>query len=229
MSTSENSARALRGEMYYAFTPELVAARRRCAEARHIFNNTAFASRRKQIEMWNEITNDKTPLPPPATSEAEDEALLSSYPWVEAPFYADYGTNIHLGSNVYINTSCTMIDTCPIYIGARTLFAPNVHLYSGTHPLDPEVRNGTAGPEMGGEIRIGEDCWLGGGCIVLPGITIGRGSTVGAGSVVTKDVPEYTVVAGNPASVIKQVPRRTDEARTSGALAALERDQAAGK
>ena len=70
-------------------------------------------------------------------------------------------------------------------IGDRTLFAPNISLYSGTHPLDPEVRNGTQGPEMGGEIHIEEDCWLGGNVTVLPGVRIGKGSVVGAGSVVT--------------------------------------------
>lgn len=71
-------------------------------------------------------------------------------------------------------------------IGARTLLASNVSLYSGTHPLDPDVRQGTKGPELGGEIHIEEDCWLGGNVIVLPGIRIGKGSVVGAGSVVTK-------------------------------------------
>lgn len=71
-------------------------------------------------------------------------------------------------------------------IGARTLFAPNVSLYSGTHPLDPDLRNGTKGPETGKEIHIGEDVWIGGNVTILPGVTIGNGSTVGAGSVVTK-------------------------------------------
>jgi tetrahydrodipicolinate N-succinyltransferase len=86
----------------------------------------------------------------------------------------------------FINFNATIIDTCLITVGARTLFAPNVSLYSGTHPLDPEVRNGTKGPELGGEIHIEEDCWLGGNVIVLPGVRIGRGSTIGAGAVVTK-------------------------------------------
>jgi acetyltransferase-like isoleucine patch superfamily enzyme len=64
--------------------------------------------------------------------------------------------------------------------------APNVSLYSGTHPLDPELRDGTNGPESGKPIIIEEDVWIGGNVTVCPGVTIGRGSTVGAGSVVTK-------------------------------------------
>lgn len=132
------------------------------------------------------IVGDKTPLPPPAESEDADEELFVEDAWVEPPIHIDYGTNVVLGKNVFINFNCTIVDTCKVVIGARTLLAPSVSLYAGTHPLDPELRNGTKGPELGGEIHIGEDCWLGGNVIVLPGVTIGRGSTVGAGSVVTK-------------------------------------------
>lgn len=132
------------------------------------------------------IVGDKTPLPPVADSEEADEEQFAEDAWVEPPIHIDYGTNVILGNNVFINFNCTIVDTCKVVIGARTLLAPSVSLYSGTHPLDPELRNGTKGPELGGEIHIGEDCWLGGNVIVLPGITIGRGSTVGAGSVVTK-------------------------------------------
>jgi len=80
-----------------------------------------------------------------------------------------------------------------------------VSFFAGTHPLDPAVRNGTRGPESGAPITVGPDCWLGGSVIVLPGVTIGRGAVVGAGSVVTRDVPELTVVAGNPARVLRKV------------------------
>lgn len=66
------------------------------------------------------------------------------------------------------------------------MIASSVSLFSGTHPLDPEVRNGTQGPEMGGEITIEEDCWIGGNVTILPGVTIGKGSTIGAAAVVTK-------------------------------------------
>lgn len=82
---------------------------------------------------------------------------------------------------------------------------PNCSFFSGSHPLDPDVRNGTRGPETGKPINVGDDCWLGGNVIVLPGITIGQGSTVGAGSVVTKDVEPYSLVAGNPARFIRKI------------------------
>ena len=183
-------------------------------------------------------------MPPPAATSEEDEELFAEDPWVEPPIHIDYGTNIELGPNVFINFNATILDTCKISIGARTLLASNVSLFSGTHPLDPEVRNGTKGPELGAEIVIEEDCWLGGNVTVLPGVKIGRGSVIGAASVVTKvqnakifkglitvltsgqDVPPYTVVAGNPARKIRDVPRGTGAEVTSGALAALDRDQA---
>jgi len=90
-------------------------------------------------------------------------------------------------------------------VGDRTLIGPGCSFYAATHPLDPFLRNGLSGPEMGAPIVIGEDCWFGGNVTVLPGVTIGRGVTVGAGSVVTKDVPDFCVVAGNPARIIRKL------------------------
>lgn len=110
-----------------------------------------------------------------------------------------------LGKNVMVNCNATFIDTCEISLGDRTMMGPNCNFFSGTHPLDPTVRNGTRGPESGKPIRIGEDCWFGGNCIVLPGVNIGKGCTIGAGSVVTKDVPAYHCVAGNPARIIRKI------------------------
>ncbi|GIZ45475.1 hypothetical protein CKM354_000864000 [Cercospora kikuchii] len=226
MAMSENKSRALRGELYYAFTPEMVNGRRRCTQACNRYNNAGEVTRRRQVELWRDIVGDKTPLPAKAETEEDDEELFANDAWVEPPIRIDYGTNIELGKNVFINFNCTILDTCKVRIGSRTLIASNVSLYSGTHPLDPEVRNGTQGPELGGEINIGEDCWLGGNVIILPGVTIGQGCTIGAGSVVTKDVPPYKVVAGNPARIIKDVPRGTKAEVSSGALAALQRDEA---
>lgn len=178
----------------------------------------------------NSIIEDRTPLPPPTPISEEDAELFSQEPWVCAPIHADYGCNLKVGPGVFLNFNTTFVDTCPIIIGARTLVGPNCSFYSGTHPLDPALRNGTAGPELGKEIHIGEDCWFGGNVIVLPGVTIGKGSSIGAGSVVTKvsaypapqcisfkrfsdmvqDVPPFHVVAGNPARVLRKIETAMD-------------------
>lgn len=127
----------------------------------------------------------------------------------------DYGYNVRLGKNVFVNFNSVFLDTCLITIGSRTLVGPNVSFYSATHPLDPAIRQGTRGPELGKEIHVGEDCWIGGGVIICPGVTIGRGSVVGAGSVVTKSVPDFTVVAGNPAKTIRKIETPMDAAAGS--------------
>jgi maltose O-acetyltransferase len=122
---------------------------------------------------------------------------------IETPFRCDYGYNIHLGDSVFMNFNCVLLDVCEIRIGARTLFGPNVQIYTATHPLDVEVRR--SGLENGKPITIGEDVWIGGAAIILPGVTIGNGSVIGSGSVVTKDVPPMCVYAGNPAKFIKKI------------------------
>ncbi len=202
---SENKQKMLRGELYHAFTPELVAERARCRHACDRLNNAAEVPRRRLVELWRYINGDEAPMPPQLSDPDKDAALFEDDPWVEAPIHIDYGTHIQLGKNVYINFNCTIIDTCFVTIGARTLVGPNVSFFAGSLPLHPELRNGTKGPELGAEIHVGEDCWFGGNVIVLPGVTIGKGSTIGAGSVVTKDVPPYHVVAGNPARIIRKI------------------------
>ncbi|KAL4879059.1 trimeric LpxA-like protein [Aspergillus karnatakaensis] len=176
----------LRGELYHAFTPELVADRIRCRHACSRFNNAGEVSRRRLTELWKDIFQDPTPLPPAKDDPVEDDAALEGVPWIEQPIRVDYGYNVKIGQGVFINFDCVIIDTCLVTIGARTMFGPKVSLYSGTHPLDPDLRNGTSGPELGKEIHIGEDCWLAGNVTVLPGVTIGDGAVIGAGSVVTK-------------------------------------------
>jgi acetyltransferase-like isoleucine patch superfamily enzyme len=156
------------------------------------------------------VVEDKTPLPPPASTLAEDDKQFDNDPWIEPPVQIDYGYNVVLGANVFINFNSVFANTCPVTIGSRTLIGPNCSFYSGCHPLDPALRNGTQGPELGKPITIGEDCWLGGNVIILPGVTIGRGCTVGAASVVTKDVPDFYIVAGNPARLLRKVETSMD-------------------
>src|SRR5882762_1956793 len=145
------------------------------------------------------------PLPPKLEDADAEASQLSAFPWIEPPFRCDYGSQVRLGDNVYINSGCTILDTCLVTIGSRTLVGPNVNFYSATHPLDPEVRNGLKGPEMGKEIHIDEDVWIGGNVTVLPGVKVGRGAVLGAGSVVTRDLAPYMVVAGYPAWLVKNI------------------------
>ncbi|PGH36154.1 hypothetical protein GX50_01009 [[Emmonsia] crescens] len=205
MAEPTEKEKMLRGELYRAFTPELIAARTKCKWACKRFNDSEEVPRRRQIELWRDIIDDHTPLPPPASDPAADEALFENEPWIEAPIRIDYGFNLKVGAGVFINFNCVILDTCLVTIGARTLLGPNVNIYSGTHPLDPALRNGTKGPELGKEVHIGEDCWIGGNVDILPGVTIGKGATVGAGSVVTKDVPAFHVAAGNPAKILRRI------------------------
>jgi acetyltransferase-like isoleucine patch superfamily enzyme len=128
-------------------------------------------------------------------------------PWIQPPIRIDYGTNLRVGPGAFVNFNCTVIDTCAVTIGARALVGPNVSFFAGAHPEDPDLRAGTAGPEYGAPVEVGDDAWIGGNVVVLPGVRIGRGAVVGAGSVVTKDVPDYWVAVGNPARLLREVRR----------------------
>ncbi|MFP4356293.1 MAG: sugar O-acetyltransferase [Phycisphaerae bacterium] len=124
-------------------------------------------------------------------------------PWIEPPFYCDYGSNIHMGQKVYFNFNCVVLDVCKVTIGSRVLFGPAVQIYAATHPIDAATR--ATGLENGKDVSIGSDVWVGGGAIICPGVTIGDRSVVAAGAVVVKDVPPDVVVGGNPARLIKQL------------------------
>ena len=140
--------------------------------------------------------------------------------YIEPPVYFDYGANTHLGEGVYMNYGAVLLDVAPIRIGARTMLANSVQLLTATHPVDPVERS--SGWELAKEINIGSDCWLGGGVIVCPGVTIGDGAVVGAGSVVTRDVAPYTVVVGNPARKLRDIPRKGDAAAPGVAVKGAE-------
>ena len=122
---------------------------------------------------------------------------------LQAPFYCDYGTNIIIGSNVYFNFNCVVLDVAQVKIGSRTKMGPNVQIYTATHPISYNER--ATGLESGKAITIGEDVWIGGSAIICPGITIGDRTVVGAGSVITKDIPSDVFAAGNPCKVIREL------------------------
>jgi maltose O-acetyltransferase len=123
--------------------------------------------------------------------------------YVEPPFYCDYGSNIYVGENVYFNFNCVVLDVNKVTIGARTLFGPNVQIYTATHPMEYKIRAEQL--EMGLPITIGEDVWVGGGAIICAGVIIGDRAVIGAGSIVTRDIPSDCFAAGNPCKVIKKL------------------------
>lgn len=123
--------------------------------------------------------------------------------WLQPPFYCDYGSNIIIGDNVFFNFNCVVLDVMQVRIGNRTLFGPNVQIYTATHPMNFKER--ALGLEFAKPIVIGEDSWIGGGVIICPGVTIGDRTVIGAGSIVTKDIPSDVFAAGNPCKVIRDL------------------------
>lgn len=116
------------------------------------------------------------------------------------PFHTDFGRNIHIGNHVFINASCHFQDQGGIYIGDDALIGHNVVLATIDHDLNPDDRSDHYAP-----IYIGNKVWIGSNAVITKGVTIGDGAVIAAGAVVTRDVPEYTLVGGVPARVLKKI------------------------
>lgn len=128
--------------------------------------------------------------------------------FIEQPFHCDYGKNIEVGNNFYANYNCTILDVGKVIIGENVMFAPNVSIYTAGHPIHPQSRN--SGYEYGLGVIIGDNVWIGGSVVINPDIKIGNNVVIGSGSVVTKDIPDNVIAAGNPCRVIREI---TDEDR----------------
>lgn len=167
------------------------------------------ASDRVLREKRTEVASFLATLEPAGTNKERGEKLrhlmgtTGDEFYVTAGFIFEYGFNIHVGENFYCNFNCTLLDICPITIGDNCMLAPNVQLYTATHPIDPVERN--SGLEYGKPITLGNSVWIGGGAIIVPGVTLGDNVVVAAGSVVTKSFGDNVVIAGNPAKVIKEI------------------------
>lgn len=132
--------------------------------------------------------------------------LLPSLPdtsTVTPPFHCDFGTEVTIGRDVFINYNCTMLDCGGITIGNHVRIGPSCNLYTPNHPLDALERRPPQ--ETGLPIVIGDDTWLGGNVTVCPGVTIGRRCVIAAGAVVTRDIPDDSLAAGNPATVRRRL------------------------
>lgn len=123
--------------------------------------------------------------------------------FVNPPFYCDYGSNIEVGKNCFINYNCTILDNAKVKMGDNCLLAPNVSIYTAGHTVHPDAR--ALGYEYGIEVTLGNNVWVGGNTVICPGVHIGNNVVIGAGSVVTKDIPDWSLAAGNPCKVIRKI------------------------
>lgn len=174
------------GEPYMAADPELIRERENARKLTRLYNQTTENEGDERTSLLKQLFGS-----------------IGTNIYIEPTFRCDYGYNITVGENFYANFDCVILDVCGVKIGRDCMLAPGVHIYTATHPLDPFER--CSGAEYGKPVTIGDHVWIGGRAIINPGVTIGSHSVVASGAVVTKDVPDGVVVAGNPAKVIKQI------------------------
>lgn len=178
--------RMLAGLPYKAWLDGLAEERAACRQKLYRFNQLPPEDRDRVPELLKEILG------------GTGERLM-----VEAPFRCDYGRNIEVGENFFANYNLTILDVAKVTIGQNVMIAPNVSIYTAGHPLHPDSRN--SGYEYGIPIVIGDNVWIGGSVVILPGVSIGSNVVIGAGSVVTRDIPDNRVAAGNPCRVIREI------------------------
>jgi len=166
--------------------PDMHKLRQASFQTKHLLNQMNNSSDPSEIrELLNQITNSKI-----------DESVT-----VFTPLYINYGKNIEIGKNVFINFDCVFLDLGGITIGDNVFIAPKVSLLSEGHPLSPAERQSL----VPGHIHIKKNAWIGAGATILPGVTVGENAVVAAGAVVSKDVENNTVVGGVPAKLLKQL------------------------
>lgn len=172
------------GELYDAGDPELVTMRKRAQALMRDYNATIYGEDAARARILPELLG------------AWNGAVI------RPPFYVDYGKNIFCEDGVFLNYGCTVLDVCPVRIGAGTQIGPGVQLITADHPREPELR--AQGLEMGKPVTIGKNVWIGAGAILLPGVSVGDDAIIGAGSIVTRDVGAEETVAGNPARPLRR-------------------------
>ncbi|MBR1457031.1 MAG: sugar O-acetyltransferase [Oscillospiraceae bacterium] len=173
------------GELYLPLDASITEEQYRRQELLYAYNATRPSEMAKRLELL-----------PRMLAECGEES------YIEPPFHANWGgAHLHLGRKVWANFNLTAVDDTHIYVGDCTMIGPNVTLAAAGHPIEPGLRE--QGYQYNLPVRIGRNCWLGAGVIVLPGVTIGDNAVIGAGSVVTRDVPANTVSVGNPCRVLR--------------------------
>lgn len=183
----------LNGDYYNSRDPELIKMYHQARKLLKIYNNldSELMTEREQILM--------------DLFEFKGDGV-----WIETPFFCDYGKNISIGDNTFINTNCMFLDNNKITIGKNGLIAPYVQIYTASHPTAAAQRiieneQGSRYLTSAKPVTIGNNAWIGGNSIIFPDVTIGDNVTIGAGSVVTKSIPDNVLALGNPCKVIKEI------------------------
>lgn len=188
----ENWGKLQRGEVYNDFSEDLFVRRIRAKKLFRAYNQTRDEDVEERYKLLSELFKD-----------------VGQSVWIEPDFRCEYGSNISIGNQVYINFGCVILDCAAVTIGNSVLMGPNVGIYALNHALHPEERQ--QGSCQGKRVRIEDNVWLGGDVKILAGVTIGKGSVIGTGSIVTKDIPPNVIAAGNPCRIIREI---TEEDKT---------------
>lgn len=181
------------GELYLPMGDEIMEEQLKCLEKLYEFNQTRPSEFEKRQKMLKEMFGD-----------------IGENCYIEPPFHANWGgKHCHFGDWVYANFNLTLVDDTHIYVGDNTMFGPNVTVATAGHPILPELRE--KGYQYNFPVKIGKNCWIGAGAIIVPGVTIGDNTVIGAGSVVTKDIPSNVVAVGNPCRVMREISEHDKE------------------
>ena len=178
------------GKLYVPTDESILGEQLLCLEKLYDFNNTRPLEQDKRQALLKEMF-----------------AEIGTNCYIEPPFFSNWGgRNVHFGDNIYCNFNTTLVDDTHIYVGDNTMFGPNVTVATAGHPINAELRS--KGYQYNAPVRIGKNCWIGAGALIMPGVTIGDNVVIGAGSVVTKDIPSGVVAVGNPCKVLREVGER---------------------
>lgn len=175
------------GQIYYPSDDDIMKEQLQCLDKLYDFNMTRPLEQEKREAMLKEMF-----------------AEIGEGCYIEPPLRANWGgKHVHFGKMVYANFNLTMVDDTHIYVGDYTLIGPNVTIATAGHPIDPELREKAY--QFNRSVKIGKNCWIGAGAVIVPGVTIGDNTVIGAGSIVTKDIPSGVVAVGNPCKVLREI------------------------
>ena len=175
------------GKLYDPNDSALVALQRRCLEKLYDYNATRPSQQVEREALLKELF-----------------AEIGEGCYIEPPLHANWGGRfVHFGRGVYANFGLTLVDDTHIYVGDHCLFGPNVVIATAAHPLEPGPRQ--QGLQYNRPVRIGSNCWIGAGALIMPGVTLGDNVVVGAGSVVTRDLPSNVLAVGSPCRVLRAI------------------------